>query len=81
MMADGKIYVTDYGNHRLVRMDDIRGTNWISLGTKGEGRSQFNFPVGLVAWAGMIFVADEYNNRIVRIQDMNGANWATFPQE
>src|SRR5256885_8888290 len=29
--ASGRIYVADSGNGRLVRMDDMNGTNWTTL--------------------------------------------------
>ena len=41
-----RIYVADWGNHRLVRMDDLNGRNWTTLGTEGDDEGQFQFPVG-----------------------------------
>ena len=40
----GKIYVVDGGNSRLVRMDDMTGAGWTTLGTYGSGTSQFVYP-------------------------------------
>ncbi len=40
----GKIYVVDGGNARLVRMDDMTGAGWTTLGTFGNGPSQFVYP-------------------------------------
>jgi DNA-binding beta-propeller fold protein YncE len=45
--SDGKIYVTDTRNHRLVRMDDFNGTNLVSFGLDGSGTNQFVKPYGL----------------------------------
>jgi DNA-binding beta-propeller fold protein YncE len=45
--SDGKIYVTDTRNHRLVRMDDFTGTNLVSFGLDGSGPNQFVRPYGL----------------------------------
>jgi streptogramin lyase len=44
---DQKIYVADSGNHRIVRMDDMTGTNWTTLGSMGSGTDQFHFPDGI----------------------------------
>jgi hypothetical protein len=40
----GFLYVTDYFNHRVVRMNDITGAGWTTLGTQGSGVMQFNLP-------------------------------------
>jgi len=37
----GRIYVADAGNARLVRMNDMSGSGWITLGTFGSGTGQF----------------------------------------
>ena len=33
--SDGRIYVADAMNGRIVRMDDMTGTNWTTFGTTG----------------------------------------------
>jgi sugar lactone lactonase YvrE len=74
-----QIYVTDSGNNRIVRMDDMTGTDWTTFGTAGGGANQFTNPVGLfVDTTGAIYVADAGNNRIVKMDDMTGAGWTTF---
>jgi len=76
---DGKIYVADTGNFRIVRMDDMAGKNWTTLGTLGLGPKQFRDPSGIyVDKAGKIYVSDADINRIVRMDDMSGAGWTTI---
>jgi sugar lactone lactonase YvrE len=78
--AAGKIYVADTYNCRIVRIDDMKGTNWTSYGgTCGSGQGQFNDPSGIALDStGRIYVMDTGNSRIVRIDDLNGANWITY---
>lgn len=69
-------YVADTSNGRIVRIDDITGTNWTTFGALGSSISQFTQPWGIsVDAAGKIYVVDSSNCRIVRIDDMSGANW------
>jgi len=71
-------YFTD-GNARILRSDDLSGTNAIAYGTQGSGVGQFYGPQGIALdSAGRIYIADIYNDRIVRIDDMNGTNWISF---
>ncbi len=76
----GRIYIADDGNNRIVRMDDMRGTNWTTLGgTQGRDQNQFCLPTGIaVDGNGRIYVADEGNNRIVFVSDITGAGWKSF---
>jgi tripartite motif-containing protein 71 len=75
----GRIYVCDSGNHRIVRMDSIDGSGWVTLGTQGSGQGQFNGPMGIwVDTHDRIYVADSHNNRIVRCDGMTGAGWVTL---
>lgn len=77
--ADGRIYVTDNANNRIVRMDSISGAGAVPFGTTGAGNGQFSDPTGVfVDGSGKIYVADWGNNRIVRINDMTGAGWTTL---
>lgn len=78
--STGRIYVTDYGNNRIVRVDDMTGTNWKVFGSSGSGADQFSGPAGIAVdpTSGQIYVADHLNDRIVRIDDMTGTNWITF---
>jgi streptogramin lyase len=71
-------YFTD-GNARILRSDDLSGTNAIAYGTQGTGAGQFYGPEGIALDStGRIYITDTYNDRIVRIDDMNGTNWTSF---
>ncbi len=73
------IFVTDAGNYRIVRIDDMTGAGWTTFGSTGSGVNQFNLPFGIFVDAtGKIYVADSGNNRLVRFDDMTGAGWTTF---
>src|SRR5579864_7453020 len=78
--SQGRIYVADTYNCRVVRIDDMKGTNWTTFGgTCGSGQKQFYDPMGIaVDSLGRIYVLDGSNSRVVRIDDMTGANWTTF---
>jgi Bacterial Ig-like domain/NHL repeat len=50
----GRIYVSDYGgsigygvDNRIVRMDDMTGTSWTTLGTEGAGYKQLDGPTSV----------------------------------
>ena len=66
----GRIYVGD--RERIVRVDDISGANWRSLGGFGEPSGIF------VDSAYRIYVADAKRSEIVRFNDMNGTGRVTF---
>jgi hypothetical protein len=34
-------------NHRIVRMDDMTGAGWTTLGTFGSGANQFHWPASV----------------------------------
>jgi YYY domain-containing protein len=61
---DGKVWVTDTGNHRLVVYGaQLEGRRFI--GKKGGGPLEFSSPVGIAAGAsGSIYVADAANQRV-----------------
>jgi sugar lactone lactonase YvrE len=72
----GRIYFSDGAQHRIVRIDDISGTNRTALGVAGGGPRQFRHPAGIwVDDQDHIYVADVDNFRIVRCDDMQGTNW------
>ncbi len=73
----GQIYVAQ--TSRIVRVNDMTGTGWTTLGTPGTGVNQFTTLDGIfVDGAGRIYVADFGNSRIVRVNDMTGAGWTTL---
>jgi streptogramin lyase len=77
--AASRIYVADRGNNQIVQMDDMSGTNLVTLGTQGSGTNQFFAPAGIAVDAdGHIYVADSSNCRIVEMDDITGSNWRTF---
>ena len=74
-----RIYVADSLNHRIVRIDDSMGSEWISYGSKGSGVGHFNRPTGICLDAkARIYVADMLNHRIVRLNDMSGNGWVSY---
>jgi DNA-binding beta-propeller fold protein YncE len=77
--GNGKIYVADRHNDRIVRIDDMTGANFTAFGTVGSGLNQLHTPNSLAFdTQGKIYIADLYNNRIVRIDDMSGAGFTSF---
>ena len=77
--ANGHIYVLDGGNNRIVRVEDMSGSGWTTLGTLGSGTNQFLYPTGIAVDAiGHIYIADAGNGRIVRINDMSGTGWTAL---
>ena len=43
----GRIYVADWGNGRIVRLDDMGGAGWTTFGVEGWGDGQFIMPHGV----------------------------------
>ena len=41
------IFVADSFNDRIVRIDDMTGAGWTTLGNQGSGTNQFNFPTSI----------------------------------
>jgi streptogramin lyase len=73
------VYVADYSFSRILRSDDLYGTNQQTFGSTGTGVNQFYGTSGIALDAsGRIYIGDLYNARIVRIDDMTGKNWTTF---
>ena len=69
---DGGVWVTDSGNHRVVRYDaDLKTA--VTVGPTGTGPGQFKGPVGIVASpsSGRVYVTDSGNHRI-QVLDRNG---------
>ena len=77
--AQGRIYVAD-GYCRIIRVDDMSGTNWTTYGSCGSGGAGLfgNISHMVVDSLGRIYINDTSNSQIVRMDDMNGTNWITF---
>lgn len=62
--SDGRIYIVDGGNHRVVAFDR-NGKHLLTIGSKGSGEGQFKDPVGVgTDGRGRVYVADTGNHRI-----------------
>jgi sugar lactone lactonase YvrE len=74
-----RLYVADFDNFRIVRCDDMQGTNWTELGRYGSREGEFVNPCGIcLDRQERIYVADQGNDRIIRFDDMSGKNWMTI---
>lgn len=74
-----RIYAVDTDNNRIVRMDDMSGTNWTVMGSGSSGTVQFINPYGVsVDPYGTIYVADSRDYRIAMADDMSGTFWTTY---
>ncbi len=73
------IYISDRNNHRLVRMDDMIGTNFTAYQNVGSGTGQIQTPRQLaIDGQNRIYVADNDSNRIVRMDNISGTNFTTY---
>lgn len=73
------IYISDRDNHRLVRMDDMLGTNFTAYQNVGSGTGQIQTPRQLaIDGQNRIYVADNDSNRIVRMDNISGTNFTTY---
>ena len=63
--VEGRIYVADRGNNRVIRMDDLRGAGWTE--TKG-----LNSPTGVAAHGDRIFISDTGSDRILVYRQFGG---------
>jgi streptogramin lyase len=74
------IYITDYFNNRLIKVDDMSGANWHAFaGFAAPGSFRFTriHRVTMDA-AGRIYVSDWQGHRIVRMDDITGKNLVTL---
>ena len=79
-LYDNQVYVCDRNNHRIQVFDlDLNFVR--SIGSHGEGRSEFNAPFDVkFDIAGNMYVA-EYNNGRVQVLDTSGQFIRAFGQE
>jgi uncharacterized protein (TIGR03663 family) len=79
----GRVYVADTGNHRI-QLYDAEGQLIRTMGSQGDGRTEFYEPRGLAVDADdNLYVADTWNARIVKY-DAEGnwlASWGSGNQE
>ena len=81
--AQGRIYIADGGNCRIVRIDDMTGAGWTEYGT-GKQCGQSATTIGNtfdIAFdnQGRIYTIDGTDTpRIIRIDDMTGKNWVSY---
>jgi sugar lactone lactonase YvrE len=79
--SQGRVYVADRGNHRIVRADDVDGAGWATLGTPGAGIRQLNMPTDVfLDSSDRLYIADTGNHRIVRVDGLDGTGWTTYGQ-
>jgi sugar lactone lactonase YvrE len=75
---DGKVWITDTGNHRLVVYDAQLGDRQF-IGKRGAGPLEFSSPVGIaISASGTVYVADAANHRI-QILAPDGRYLRTLP--
>ena len=74
--ADGRIYVTDVGQHAVLVFDEPEGT--LKIWNRAKGTTPFAVPVGIALGAdGEILVADAELGRIIRL-DRQGVPLGEF---
>lgn len=75
---NGRVYVVDGGNHRLVIYDALGGLV-AAVGQHGDGNEQFAEPLGVaVDRGGLVYVADAGNHR-VQVLDGEGRFLRALP--
>src|SRR3989339_800376 len=60
------IYITDYGNHRIVKRLASDLSYVSQIGSLGTGNDQFDYPYGIATDGTYIYIADSNNYRIVK---------------
>lgn len=83
-----RVYVVDAGNRRVVRMDPLEASEWLTYGTAGtptagdpQAVGKFADPRGIaIDGKGRICVTDPAARRAVRFDAaMDGTGWAVLP--
>ncbi|UCC78651.1 MAG: hypothetical protein JSW64_10245 [Candidatus Zixiibacteriota bacterium] len=70
VLDDGRIAITDAGNHRFLIIDQ-NGKVLVSRGERGGEDGQFNFPDGITVVKNVIYVVDQINSRVQKF-DLDG---------
>ena len=66
-------------NFGMVRFEDFAMTNWISYGSEGTGRDNFDLASGFcIRPDGGFIITDTRNDRIVAVDDLSGTNWEAY---
>lgn len=74
---EGRIYVVDGGNHRVVAYD-ANGKYLFSIGKRGRAIGDFRWPLGITTDKhGQVYVADK-NNKRIQIFDPDGKYISSF---
>ena len=79
---DGRLYVADAGNHRVLAYDVADAAaprrDQAYGGARGSGRAELDTPTGVVADAQFVYVADSANCRVVLLRKRDGDPWDTI---
>src|SRR5204863_528468 len=74
VLVNALIHIPDNGNNRIVRMDDINGTNWTVFPPAGSSIVLTN-PVGVsIAPDDSLIIADQDADRILRVSNFTDPN-------
>ena len=83
---DGRIWIADTGNSRIVAVDSMAGDKWTVFGSPGGPTSEdpapgkFARPIGIAVDAAHVVVTDPGAARVVRFSSVDGTGWqATAP--
>ena len=70
------IWISDQENHRVLYVEDLKGTNHKEFGDPGHGPGRLLNPSQVwVDYKGRLYIADTGNDRIVRIDEMTGRGY------
>lgn len=77
--SSGRIFITDVGNDRIIRINNCIGEGLVTFGERGQEKGQFVEPTAISLTAGgEILINDAGNRRDVKIDDMQGTGWAEY---
>jgi streptogramin lyase len=86
LLSTGAILVLDTGNCRIVGIDDIAGTGWVTYGYRGRpspadpAEGGFVDPRGIaVDTSDRIWVSDPGAGRVTRVDGIDGSGWSPIP--